>query len=916
MNFSNTNAPLWQRLSLILFILISQISAADNIPNFDLDYDSQFFNMSSAHWADNSQISIPAEAKVQLADGELIKKHFHIPFTKASHWFAFTLTNITDHALSKNVYIQEAYPQKVNLHYQQQGQWISDLNGTDIALNERSVINRLPVFDINLEANESRTFYLEIHSKVKLLGISLNVEGSEITDGHTIGDQRAAIVILYIGAGILISLINMLMYFSFRDRIYLFYSVYCASFVATTMVMNSFDLFFDFPLQDRNILFLTYHIMIIFLSLFIAEVLQTKSSMPWVDMVLKTARYLALVIGIMTFFDMSYFSYTLIVFMPLSILFLGITIFASLVGAPNAKLLSLGIAFFLSGILITMLGNLGIFPSSVVTLYSVLIGALVEMMIFSVALFRRVLSLNTSINMGNLKALTLAEQSKLELEKTVVERTHELNQAKQAAEQANKNTSEFFANINHEMRTPLNGILGIIGIIGQQDDQKVSARHFKTLKTASHQLSSLVSNVLDHSKLSSNAVFEIQSTHFSVSDLVNELEDIFFNMADDKGLSLSFHVQGDLTLDRYGDYGKLRQILINIMGNAIKFSHSGQVELTVLQGALENELTFILSDTGDGISEEQIEHIFTAYHQVPGSNDFRQEGSGLGLSISNTLTTIMGGTLSVESELGKGSHFTLRLPLKTIIAHHKKDSHTTRTINPVDLSGKCILVVDDSDVNQEVVCAFLSSTGITVVAVTDGKQALDRFQLGGIDIVLMDLHMGVMDGITATSRIREFEANNSIEHCPIILHTADTGEEVLYQANQAGADHFLYKPYSQVQLLSTLCEFIDLEFDSQAVDVVEVSQMKPLVDRFLDHFNTSLTTCHRHIEHNDFDALGQEIHQMLGNCGVFGATSMFATLTEVKTLLNENKIEPLPMRALLATVTEQLLVYRQTGKQY
>ena len=176
--------------------------------------------------------------------------------------------------------------------------------------------------------------------------------------------------------------------------------------------------------------------------------------------------------------------------------------------------------------------------------------------------------------------------------------------------------------------------------------------------------------------------------------------------------------------------------------------------------------------------------------------------------------------------------------------------------------------------------------------------------------------MGVMDGITATSRIREFEANNSIEHCPIILHTADTGEEVLSQANQAGADHFLYKPYSQVQLLSTLCEFIDLEFDSQAVDVVEVSQMKPLVDRFLDHFNTSLNTCHRHIEHNDFEALGQEIHQMLGNCGVFGATSMFATLTEVKTLLNENKIEPLPMLALLATVTEQLLVYRQTGKQY
>jgi len=913
MNFFNTKAPLWQRLSLILFILISQISAADNIPNFELNDDSQFFNISSLHWADNSEISIPAEAKVPLADGEYIKSNFNIPLTKASHWFAFTLTNVTDHALIKSVFIHQAYPEKVNLHYQQKGQWISDLNGTDIALSKRNVNNLLPTFDINLEAYESRIFYLEIHSKVKLLQIDINIEGSE--SSHAIGDLRSVIVILFIGAGLLISLINVLMYFSFKDKVYLYYSAYCVSFVLSTFVMNAFDIFFDFPLQDRSVLFVTYHIMIIFLSFFIAEVLQTKRSMPWADMALKTARYLALVIAIMTFFDGSYFSYTLIVFMPLSVLFLGITIRSSVAGSPQAKLLSLGIAFFLSGVICTMLVNVGVVPSNVVTLNTVLIGAVAEMLIFSIALFRRVLSLNTSINMANLIALTLAEQSKVELEKTVVERTEELNEAKKSAEQANENRSVFFANINHEMRTPLNGILGIIGIIGQQDEKKVSARHFKTLKTASHQLSSLVSNVLDHSKLSSNAVFEIQPTNFNVSDLVNELEDIFFNMADDKGLSLSFQVQGDLMLDRYGDYGKLRQILINIMGNAIKFTQSGQVELTVLQGALESELTFSISDTGDGISEEQIEHIFTAYHQVPGSNGFRQAGSGLGLSISSTLTTIMGGTLSVESELGKGSQFTFCLPLKTIIVYHKKESHTARTINPVDLSGKCILVVDDSDVNQEVVNAFLGPTGINLIAVTDGQQALGRFQQGGIDIVLMDLHMGVMDGITATRLIRAFETKNSIEHCPIILHTADTGEEVLHQADQAGADHCLYKPYTQVQLLSTLCEFIDLEFDSQTVDFVEVSQMKPLVDRFLEHFNTSLNACHRHIEHNDFEALGQEIHQMLGNCGVFGATSMLATLKELKALLNETKIEPLPLLALLATLAEQLLVYRQAGKQ-
>jgi len=867
------------------------------------------FSISSLHWEDASLIATPAEAKAQLLNGALIQRHFGMPMTKASHWLAFTLTNVTDHALGKSVYLEQSFPEIVNLHYQHQGKWVSDINGTDIALNKRNVNSIRPVFDLKLEAHESRTFYLEIHSKIKLVQVSINIQKSD--NSHSIGDEHTAIIILYTGAGLLISLINVLMYFSFRERVYLYYSAYCFSFVAATFVMNSFDLFFDFQLQDRSVLLLTYHSMTIFLTLFIGEVLQTKKVMPRVEITLKMSRWLACATGAMTFFDGSYFSYTLITFLPICALFLGILMYAGASGVSYAKLLSLGIVLFLSGVICTALADAGVFSSNLVARYGVLIGSVAEMMIFSVALFKRVLGLNES----NVKLLELASQDKIDLEKTVAERTKELNQAKQAAEEASENRSAFFANINHEMRTPLNGILGIIGMIDQQDGRAVSERHFRTLKTASHQLSSLVSNVLDHSRLSSNAVLEVQNTNFNVLDLANELEDIFYNMADDKGLELSFQIQGDLMLDRHGDYVKLRQVLINIMGNAIKFTHSGQVELTVLQEASEGDLTFCVTDTGDGISEEQMPHIFTAYHQVPGCNGFRQAGSGLGLSISNTLTTIMGGNLSVKSELGKGAQFTLCLPLKPLLVYHKKSAHMSRASKQVDLSGMCILVVDDSVVNQEVVDAFLSSTGITLIAVTDGQQALDRFKQGGIDIVLMDLHMDLMDGITATRLIREFETKSNVEHCPIILHTADTGENVLNDADQAGVDHCLYKPYTQVQLISTLCEFIDLEFDSQNVDVVEVSHMKHLVDRFLEYCNTSLNTCHTHIELNNFEALDKEVHQMLGNCGVFGATSMHDTLKKVKDLLNENKVEPLPLLLLLTTVKDQLLVYRHTAKQ-
>jgi len=912
MTIFNTKTPFWLRLSLLLFILISELSGADNIPAYDLNDDTRLFSISSSHWADASLTSTPAEAKAQLVNGELIKSHFSMPMTKASHWFAFTLTNVTDHALAKSVYLKQAYPQIVNLHYQQQGQWVSDANGTDIALNKRNVSNILPVFNINLDANESRIFYIEIHSNIKILELNFHVDPSK--DSHSIGDFHSILVTLFIGAGLLVSLINSLMYLSFKDKTYLYFSAYCFSFVTATFAINSFDLFFEFQLQDRRFLLLFYHSMIFFLSLFVSEVLQDRKDMPWIRMLLRASRGIVLTIALLTLYDASYFSYTFVIFMPISILFLGVMIYASASGEAHAKLLSLGIALFLSGALCTMLVNVGILPGNVFTLHGVLIGSVAEILVFSLALFRRVLSLNTAVNMTNLNALTLSQQAQTTLENTVVERTKELNQAKQVAEEANENRSDFFANINHEMRTPLNGILGIIGIIGQQGEKIITDRHFRTLKTASHQLSSLISNVLDHSRLSSSAELAIQPTNFNVSDLVSELEDIFFNMADDKGLSLSFQMQADLILDRHGDYGKLRQVLINIMGNAIKFTHSGCVELTVLQGASEGELVFCVTDTGDGISEEQMPNIFTAYHQVPGNNGFRHEGSGLGLSISNTLATIMRGTLSVKSELGKGAQFTLCLPLKSLRVYHKKTTHAVPASKPVDLSGKCILVVDDSDVNQEVVDAFLSPTGIKVIAVTNGHQALNRFEQGGIDIVLMDLHMGVMDGITAIRLIRKFETKNNVEHCPIILHTADTGENVLHQADQAGADHCLYKPYTQIELLSTLCEFIDLEFDSQSVDVVEVSDMAPLVDRFLGQIETSLNSCHMHIEHTDFDALGEEVHKMLGNCGVFGATSMLTTLKEVKDLLNENKLEPLPLLLLLTTVKDQLLMYRHTAK--
>ena len=917
MTFFNLKMPICSRLWLILLIVISApasawIANANGIPNLVLSDDMQPSKLSSLHWADTSQTGTPAKAKVKVLEGTTITGRFSVPLTEANHWFAFSLTNPTNQTLNPSVYVRQVYAHKVNLHYQQQDQWVSQLNGTDIALVQRQENNLEPIFNLFLGPQQSQTFYLEVHTKIKLLPFDIII--GDAKNSHSFNEIHFAAVKIFIGAGLLISLINILMYLSFKDLVYIYYSAYALSFIAATFVINSFDLLLDWQLEDRSFLFLSYHSMIIFISLFISEVLNAKQDMPRINVLLKLCRWLAVAIGVATLFNGNYFSYTLVAFIPASVFFLGILIYASVAGKSSARYLAIGISLFLSGIICVHGSNIGLLPDNVLTEHGGLIGALAEMVFFSMALFRRVLDLNTDMDKANSALLAMSQQARLELEKTVLERTEELSQATQAAEKASEARSEFFATINHEMRTPLNGILGMIEVIDQQHDKIISNNHIKTLKTASHQLSGLINNVLDHSKMNHSKELETQTINFNILDLINELEDIFLNMAKEKKISLILRVADDLSLGRQGDYVKLRQILINLIGNAIKFTHSGQIEFSVSPGPSARDLTFTVTDTGDGIAEHNIEEIFNPYHQVSNGEGQRQSGTGLGLAIAKKLTAIMGGTLDVKSELGKGTQFDLCLSIKPVNFSHKRDDNTNQLIRSIDLSDKCILVADDSAINQQVVEAFLSSSGITLIAVKDGQQALERFKQGDIDIVLMDLHMDLVGGIAATHAIRTFETNNNADHCPIIIHTADTGPDIFQQANQAGADHCLYKPYTQMQLLSILCEFFQLEFDNQDFDAVEVSNMSPLVDKFLEHCTASLEQCHAHIERANFEALGQEVHQMLGSCGVFGATSMSASLKEVEALLNAKKVNDKPLLLLMTTLADQLKMYRKAAR--
>lgn len=909
----NTKASVWLTISLSL-VLIGEAARAEDIPAVLLSDDHESYTLSSLYWSDPSKVADPDEAKIGLVDGALIKREFTVSTDDATQWLAFTLTNPFDHALAKSIYLEKTFPDKFNLHYQQQGQWISALNGTDIPLSQRGVKNLYPVFNIKLAAQESQTFYLEIHSKLKLLQIQVKVGPPQLTNHTSVGTAHFLIVIGFMGVAVTIIFFNGLMYFAYKERFYLYYVGFIASFTASTFAINSFDLVLNLALGDRSFLFLSYTLLIIFFSLFVREVLESKRVLPRVDLVLQYSCWLASGLGAISLFDRTFLAYTLGAFIPAGAVFLGILGYAWYLGTPYAKDLILGLLLFLIGAIYTFLVNLGLAPNNIFGVHALLIGVLASMVFFTTAFFRKLVLLNADIHASDMNLIRVTEHANATLESTVIKRTEELNRAKQAAEQANEARGAFFANLNHEMRTPLSGILGIIEMIGQRQEAIISSLDLKTLESSSQQLSSLINNVLDHSKLSSNHSLQIEVVKFSILDLVAELDNIFHNIAQQEGLPLKFDVANDVPLIRQGDYGKLRQVLINLIGNAIKFTHSGQVELAISQGTAENEVLFSIIDTGSGIEEDEIEHIFSPYYQVPGSNAAGQTGTGLGLSISKELCTIMGGKLEVKSTIGKGTRFDLRLNLLSIASQKKEPREVGSSAKPVDLSGKCILVVDDSAISRLVAEAFLLPSGITFLIAKNGAEALERFKKGGIDVVLMDTHMGVLGGISATSLIRTFETENNLDHCPIIIHTADTGRDVFRKAQEAGADHCLYKPYTQMQLLGLLSEFFEAELDYQSANVVEASSIIPLVDKFFAHSDASIKHCHKHIEDNNFEALAKEIHQMRGNCGVFGAKSMHTTLLKIENSLDDDKIAPSDLLPLLTTLADQLQMYRNTDK--
>lgn len=453
-------------------------------------------------------------------------------------------------------------------------------------------------------------------------------------------------------------------------------------------------------------------------------------------------------------------------------------------------------------------------------------------------------------------------------------------EAEKSAIDANKAKSEFLANMSHEIRTPMNGILGFSEILLHKVDDENLKNYVMTIIRSGNILLELINDILDLSKIEAGRL-ELNTEFVDPVTLVEEIAQIFEPKVKEKALELIVHISPSVNKALKLDETRLRQVLINLIGNAIKFTHEGQVSITVSTDYVNEsknlmDLRIDIADTGIGVAEEDQDLIFESFRQQSGQSHRLYGGTGLGLAITKKLVEKMNGSISLESKVGMGSTFTINLADVEFTNEQidRGDDSNYENIT-VQFSGERILIVDDVDFNREMLKGYLEETELRIIEAVNGKDAIEKVNAFTFDLILMDLRMPEMNGYEATKQIKKL-----FPELPVVAVTASAMHEEEKEAI-AYFDGYVRKPFARGKLISTLLEFIKPKFiddDDQQEEMTESTDWASLSDESKRNCLQTLKTINEFSQNSkrlldemiftDIEEFVAKMNELVGDCKI------------------------------------------------